>query len=194
MTRRRDAEMVPYSLAGPKGGLMKKPVVVVFDVDGVLTPGNFFYSAEGKVMKEFGADDHDALLLLKPHLQVQFVSGDRKGFPITQKRISEDMGFPLELVSTVKRVEWLGSKWPLDQVVYVGDGIFDNWVFRRVGYSICPADGCEIARRAASFVTQNPGGRRAAAEACLHILERFFEPYNPDAPPTRFASSGEWSL
>lgn len=171
-----------------------KPSAVVFDVDGVLTPGNFFYTAEGKVMKEFGADDHDAILLLKPWVPVHFVTGDRKGFEITHRRVAVDMKSPLELVSTVKRVQWISSHWPIETVIYVGDGIFDNWVFEKVGYSISPSDGCEFARERADYVTRNPGGRRAAAEAALHILEKFFEPYHPDRQPEKFESSGEWAV
>ena len=33
---------------------MKKPSVFVLDVDGVLTDGKYYYTAEGKVMKRFG--------------------------------------------------------------------------------------------------------------------------------------------
>ena len=171
-----------------------KPQVVVFDVDGVLTPGNFFYSAEGKVFKEFGADDHDGLCLLRPWVDIQFVTGDKKGFEISRRRIVDDMKLKLELVSTVQRTQWLSDRWDLSKVIYMGDGIFDNWIFKRVGYSICPADGCELARDGAHFVTKNAGGRRAVAEACLHILETFFEPYNPENPPRGFSASGEWAL
>ncbi|MBI1859652.1 MAG: HAD hydrolase family protein [Deltaproteobacteria bacterium] len=171
-----------------------QPAVVVFDVDGVLTPGNFFYSAEGKVMKEFGADDNDALCLLRPHVSIHFVTGDRKGFPITQRRVAEDMKFPLELVSTLRRSEWMATRWPLEKVIYMGDGIFDNWVFNSVGYGICVADGCVIAKQAAHYTTQNPGGRRAVSEAVLHILEKFYEPYDPHHLPKSLSGSGEWTL
>ena len=47
--------------------LLKKPKFFVLDVDGVMTTGHFFYTKSGKVMKMFGPDDHDALLLLKKH-------------------------------------------------------------------------------------------------------------------------------
>ena len=33
----------------------------ILDVDGVMTTGQFFYTAGGKVMKVFGPDDSDAL-------------------------------------------------------------------------------------------------------------------------------------
>jgi len=41
------------------------------DVDGVLTTGQFFYTAEGKAMKVFGPDGNDGLSLLKPHIELQ---------------------------------------------------------------------------------------------------------------------------
>ena len=49
-----------------------KPKVFLLDVDGVMTSGQFFYSNQGKVMKVFGPDDHDALSLLKPFLEIRF--------------------------------------------------------------------------------------------------------------------------
>jgi len=170
-----------------------KPEVVIFDVDGVMTTGNFFYSSEGKMLKEFSVDDHDAILLLRPWVEVRFVTGDRKGFPISERRIVHDMKFPLDLVSTLKRADWISKNWDPNKVIYMGDGIFDNWVFKKVGYSICPADGYEMAKQSADYVTKNKGGNRAVGEACLHILKKFFKPYNPDQLPEQFHGSGEWS-
>lgn len=155
------------------------PKVFVLDVDGVMTTGQFFYSDQGKALKVFGADDNDALALLKPNLEVRFVSGDRKGFAISAKRIVDDMDYPLDLVSTTRRAEWIAERYDLRQVVYMGDGIFDPWVMRRVGYAIAPANADRCARLAADHVTERAGGDRAVAEACLHLLARFYTPFDP---------------
>lgn len=171
-----------------------KPRVFVIDVDGVMTNGQFLYSADGKAYKAFGPDDHDALLLLKPYLEVRFITGDRKGLPITQRRIEVDMKMPLDLVSTVKRLEWMRERFDARDVVYMGDGIFDPFVFAGVGYGICPSNGFHLTKARAHFVTTAPGGDRAVAEACLHLLERFFVPFDPDRLPEKFASSGEWGV
>lgn len=159
------------------------PKVLVLDVDGVMTTGHFLYTADGKAMKVFGPDDHDALALLKPHLAVRFVTGDKKGFAISAKRIVEDMRFPLDLVSTTQRAEWIAEHHPLADVAYMGDGIFDPWVMTRVGYAIAPGNADPGARAAAHFVTQRQGGDRAVAEACLHLLARFFQPFDPAQGP-----------
>ena len=169
-----------------------KPKAFFLDVDGVMTTGQFLYSAEGKMMKVFGPDDHDGLLLLQEYLPITFVTGDRKGFPITKKRIVDDMKFPLELVSTIKRLEWIQEQINPADSIYMGDGIFDHYVFAGVSYSICPADGFHLARERANYVTKSLAGQRAVAEACLHILEKFFRPYDPERPPQISGGSGEW--
>ena len=157
--------------------------VFILDTDGVITTGQFFYTAEGKAMKVFGPDDNDALSLLKPYLETRFVTGDKKGYPISKKRISDDMKFQLDLVSTIHRVEWIKERYNLAEVIYMGDGIFDHYVMQRVGYSIAPANADKLTASQANYVTNRSGGDRAVAEACLHILEEFFEPYNPEAIP-----------
>ena len=167
----------------------------ILDVDGVMTTGQFLYTADGKVMKVFGPDDNDGLSLLKSHLEIRFVTGDKKGLPISKKRIVDDMGFPLDVVSTIRRVEWIAEHFPLDAVIYMGDGIFDHYVMKQVGYSIAPANADKSAKQYASSVTERSGGDRAVAEACLHIMEKFFTPYDPGKlPSSQGKLSGEWTV
>ena len=110
--------------------------VFIIDVDGVMTSGHFFYSHQGKYLKCFGPDDNDGLSLLKPYIEVRFITGDKKGFNISKKRIVDDMNFKLDLVSTVKRLDWIKKKFPLNRVIYMGDGILDYLVMNKVLYSV----------------------------------------------------------
>ena len=172
-----------------------KPKAFFIDVDGVLTTGTFAYSKEGKILKFFGPDDHDGLSLLKPFLNIRFISGDKAGFEISKRRIVKDMKFPLDLVSTIKRLEWMKQKFPLKDIIYMGDGIFDHYVFKKIGYAIATANADPLAIENADYVTKRAGGERAVAEACLHILKKFFEPYNPDKLPNqKLKMSGEWTV
>jgi 3-deoxy-D-manno-octulosonate 8-phosphate phosphatase (KDO 8-P phosphatase) len=157
---------------------MKEIKNFIIDVDGVLTTGQFFYSSKGKVYKVFGPDDNDALNLIKNKLNIHMVTGDKRGFPISYKRVVEDMGFPLELVSTYARIDWIRSRFDLGETVYMGDGIFDLLVFKAVAYSIAPANAFPQTRQAAEFKTSRKGGEGAVAEACFHLMEKFFEPIN----------------
>ena len=160
-----------------------KPKQFLIDVDGVMTTGHFAYTANGKTMKIFGPDDHDGLSLLKKFIEIRFVTGDKNGLDITKQRIVNDMKFPLDVVSPIKRIEWISEHYKPEEVIYMGDGIFDHYVFKKVGYSIAPANADSLAKKYADYVTTRHGGDRAVAEACLHILEKFFEPYNPDILP-----------
>lgn len=172
-----------------------KPACFILDVDGVMTTGHFLYTAEGKIMKIFGPDDNDGLSLLKQQIEIRFITGDKKGLPISRKRIVGDMNFPLDVVSTIRRVEWIRERYSIDKVIYMGDGIFDHYVMREVGYAIAPANADKLAKQHADYVTERSGGDRAVAEACLHIMEKFFTPYNPsELPSAQGKLSGEWTV
>jgi len=104
------------------------------------------------------------------------------------------MNFPLDIVSTIRRVDWIKMQYPLNNVIYMGDGIFDHYVMREVGYSIAPANADKLCKQHADFVTERSGGERAVAEACLHIMEKFFSPYNSEElPSVQSKLSGEWT-
>jgi 3-deoxy-D-manno-octulosonate 8-phosphate phosphatase (KDO 8-P phosphatase) len=146
----------------------------ILDVDGVFTDGKFHYSVDGKVFKVFGDADNDALSLIRDRLHIEMVSGDKRGFQITQKRVQEDMGYPLNLVSTFQRIEWISQRFEPKETIYMGDGIYDPLVFAKVGYSIAPHNAFFNTKKFANHVTSARGGEGAVAEAVVHIIESLF--------------------
>ena len=170
-----------------------KPKIFILDCDGVMTTGHFLYTENGKTIKIFGPDDNDALRLLNPHIEIRFVTGDRKGFLISNKRIKDDMNFDLDLVSTINRIDWIKERYDPKEVIYMGDGIFDHYVMKEVGYAIAPKNADKVAKLGADYVTERSGGDRAVAEACLHLMEIFFTPYDPDNLPADRLNLGEWT-
>jgi 3-deoxy-D-manno-octulosonate 8-phosphate phosphatase (KDO 8-P phosphatase) len=171
-----------------------KPEIFILDVDGVMTDGKFYYSEKGKIFKIFSADDHDGLCLLKKYIKIIFVTGDKRGFKISEKRIVGDMKMDLELVSTTQRLNWFKERYDLNKIIYMGDGIFDHYVMKHVLYSIAPSNSDPNAMKNADYVTKRIGGDRAVAEASLHILDKFFKPYNPDKDlPSNLQASGTWA-
>lgn len=149
----------------------------ILDVDGVLTTGPFLYTREGKLAKIFGPHDNDGIKLLAKLVNICAISADKRGFDISKKRVSDDMGLRLELVSEAERLPWLQSNFNLNESVYMGDGMYDARVFDCVAYSIAPSNAFYIARDSAKYVTKARSGEGAVAEACLHIMEKFFEPF-----------------
>jgi 3-deoxy-D-manno-octulosonate 8-phosphate phosphatase (KDO 8-P phosphatase) len=150
------------------------PEFLIFDVDGVFTDGKFYYTSKGKHMKVFGPDDATVIGITKEFIKIVVITADKRGFSITRKRIQEDLHLELHLVGEVERIKWIEERYPVASTIYMGDGVLDPLVFKKVAYSIAPKNASEQVRRKADFVTKTSGGDRAVAEACLHILKKFF--------------------
>jgi len=145
----------------------------ILDVDGVFTDGKFYYTENGKIMKRFGDADNDALSLLDNRMHIEMITGDKRGFQISKKRIQDDMGYPINLVSTFQRLDWIAERFNLDETIYMGDGIYDPIVFNSVGFSIAPANAFYNTKKYAKYVTNSKGGEGAVAEAVIYILKNF---------------------
>ena len=150
------------------------PTTFLIDLDGVLTDGVFVYSSEGKQFKNFSVDDHDGIRLIQRFVTVHVITADLVGFPISRKRVVDDMELPLTHVGAQNRLDWITEHFDISRTIYMGDGIFDYEVFQRMFYSIAPANALPHTKKSANFVTNARGGDRAVAEACLHIARKFF--------------------
>jgi 3-deoxy-D-manno-octulosonate 8-phosphate phosphatase (KDO 8-P phosphatase) len=164
----------------------------ILDVDGVFTDGKFHYTSEGKFFKTFGDADSDALSLIKNYFHIEMVTGDKRGFPISKKRIQDDMGYNLNLVSTFQRKEWIQEKFKLEETIYMGDGIFDVLVFEAIGLSIAPANAFFNTKSIANFVTNAKGGEGAVAEACVYLFENILNINFNEVLKAPISESGIW--
>jgi 3-deoxy-D-manno-octulosonate 8-phosphate phosphatase (KDO 8-P phosphatase) len=149
--------------------------VFILDVDGVVTDSKMYYTKEGKQMKAFGCDDFDLLRELSKHISVHFITADKKGFSITQKRIEEEMGFELDLVShdAVERWNWMKEKYPNKKIIFFGDGYADDYALRNCYLGITTKDALQHTKQSAYIVIERSGGDRAAAEACIYLMDQF---------------------
>jgi len=148
--------------------------VVISDVDGCLTDGRYIYTADGKVAKVFGPHDNDGVKLLKANgFDVVFISADKRGFPITKKRI-EDMKCLIFNVSEADRVQWVDDYVKTNGYefsVFFGDGISDVPVKDVVTYFASPANARKEAKSAADFVTESIGGQGAFLDLAQWLLD-----------------------
>jgi len=152
-----------------------KPKVLILDVDGVMTTGQFLYSEKGKEYKVFGPHDYDGIKLIENKIKVVFISADKRGFAISKKRIVDDMKQELILVSESERLDFIKTNYGLDNVIYVGDGYHDAKILKQCCYGITPQNARTEARNAADFVTPSKSGEGAVLDACLHIIEKYFK-------------------
>ena len=152
-----------------------KSKIFIFDVDGVMTTGQFLYSAQGKEYKVFGPHDNDGIKMIKEFLPILFVTADKRGLPISRKRIVDDMSEELTVVREGERLDFIEREYGLSNVFYMGDGYHDAPILNQCFYGIAPADARIEARNAADYVTPSRAGEGAVLDACLHVIQNFFE-------------------
>ena len=153
--------------------VMQSPIHFILDVDGVMTDGKFTYSKWGKKSKVFGPDDSDALKLISRYIPVLFLTSDKRGIKISKRRIVKDMGFALNYVPALERLDWLVDNFDLNTVIYMGDSFLDASILEKVLIGIAPANSSHLAILSADYVTKCSGAERAVAEACLYIAKTF---------------------
>lgn len=149
--------------------------VFILDVDGVATDSKMYYTKDGKYMKAFGCDDFDLLKEINKHIPVHFITADKKGFPITQKRIEEEMGFELDLVphGAVERWNWITERYPNKQIIFMGDGYADDYSLKNCYLGITTKDALRHVKKSAFLIVNRSGADRAVAEACIYLMDKF---------------------
>jgi 3-deoxy-D-manno-octulosonate 8-phosphate phosphatase (KDO 8-P phosphatase) len=151
------------------------PTHMIFDVDGVMTTGQFYYSENGKVYKVFGPHDSDGIKLIGKKIKVEFVTADKRGFSISKRRIVDDMNQSLTLVSEEDRKTYLDQKYGLKNIIYMGDGYYDAEILKLAKYGIAPNNARIEAKNNADFVTPSNSGEGAVLDAVLQVLSIFFK-------------------
>ena len=137
--------------------------LILLDIDGVMTDGRKYYDKEGTVrLKTFCDKDWTAIKRFRAlGIEVAFLSGD--GF---NANIASNRNLPFYLNRSngkhSDKIEFLGeicndfSVIP-DEVVYVGDDIFDVRIASAVGHAFCPSDASVDMINVCSVLTQRAG-------------------------------------
>lgn len=149
---------------------------LILDVDGVLTTGQIFYTADGKAMKVFGPHDKDGIKIIRQlGISIAFITADLTGWDITEARL-RDWGFTkddLHYVSEESRFEWFNSNYNLEEVAFIGDGYHDAPILRVVRLGIAPKNARKEAKAAADYITETNSGEGAVLDACLYIQDYY---------------------
>ena len=85
------------------------------------------------------------------------------------------MKFKVKLLSTKDRLDWIKKNFNLKTTVFMGDGIFDHIIMKKIGYSITVKNALNHVKKNANYVTTCEGSDRAVAEASIHLLKKFFK-------------------
>ena len=161
---------------------MKRVKLLLTDVDGCLTDGGMYYSAEGEAMKRFCVYDGMGMVCLqqagipcgiltsenslivkaraeKLKLQYLYLGVGSKVNPncLTKLQAAQEICKELSI--------------SLEEVCYVGDDINDIELLSHVGYPCCPPNARpEVRAIKGIHVLKTPGGQGAIREVTDRIL------------------------
>lgn len=147
--------------------------LLLSDVDGVLTDGGLYYSAEGMVLKKFNVKDGMGVVRLKENgVLTGILSSDDS--QIIKTRAEK---LKMEVIVT-------GSKNKLDslnqiceefnltpaEVAFIGDDVIDIEILKNVGFSSCPADALEEVKQIVNYICKKKGGEGCFREVAEMII------------------------
>lgn len=148
--------------------------LLILDVDGTLTDGKIYMSANGELLKAFNIKDGYALVHLPEYGVTPVIITGRQS-EIVLRRCSE-LGIK-EIYQGVKdKVECLkmvcaNRNVQLQQCAYIGDDLNDLDCMGLCGHSAAPADAMKRVREFVDYVCEMRGGEGAVREYCDYIVE-----------------------
>lgn len=144
------------------------------DVDGTLTDGRVYYSAEGEQLKAFSLRDGTGFFLLR---QIDIRTGiiTTECSPIVKQR-AKKLKVDAYIYGTEKKEDvlqqFLGENQLLwEEIAYIGDEINDYKLFKSCGLTFAVADACEEVKSEADVVLAREGGKHAFREAVDMLLK-----------------------
>jgi len=147
--------------------------LLVLDVDGVLTDGRLFFSAQGEEMKSFHVRDGAGIVqVLRAGLAVAVISGrnsmavERRMAELGVTWVRQGVHDKLACLRELLDILGLGPQ----AVACVGDDTPDLPLLETARLAIAVADAHPAARQQAHYVTRLAGGQGAVREVCDLIL------------------------
>jgi YrbI family 3-deoxy-D-manno-octulosonate 8-phosphate phosphatase len=137
--------------------------LIILDVDGVMTDGTKYYDRDGNVvLKIFCDKDWTAIKRFRAiGVPVVFITGDPYNEMILKNRnlpvvVNRGEGFHKDKVNYLAEIledfDCLA-----EEVVYLGDDLFDIGIMKEVGHSYCLLDSPRMVRQVAKILDCNAG-------------------------------------
>lgn len=152
---------------------MALPKLVITDIDGVMTDGGMYYTAEGDIMKRFSVKDGWGVIFLrKLNIPLAIMTGENTQIVAKRAEKLKIEYYFLGVKNKVEKAEELCRKLgiTLHEVAFIGDDINDLGLLRKVGFSCSPSNTPEYIKKEVNYVTSAHGGYGAFREFVEKIL------------------------
>jgi 3-deoxy-D-manno-octulosonate 8-phosphate phosphatase (KDO 8-P phosphatase) len=160
------------STRGPRSTL-RKIKMLLLDVDGVMTDGGLYYSADGIELKRFHAHDGYGIVQARQHgITLAIISGRSSTIVEARARVLEIDEVYLNAMDKVTPFRELQKKYGVteEETAFVGDDVFDLPLLEIVGFSAAPKNAMAEVKRRVDYVTSVSGGNGAVREVVDLIL------------------------
>lgn len=141
--------------------------LLVMDVDGTLTDGKIYMSADGELLKAFNIKDGYAIAHLKDKQIVPVIITGRSSEILVRR--CRELGIvelyqgiedkTAKLLSICKKFQVEASN-----VAYIGDDLNDLECMKICGYSAAPADAAKEVLASVDYICKHRGGEGAVRE------------------------------
>ena len=169
--------------------------LMAFDVDGILTDGTLYFTAQGDEMKGFNAlDGHGLKMLADAGITLAIITGRRSR---AVELRAQNLGIDLLLQGIEDKRSAMQTLLAQNSMCfaedgYMGDDVVDLPLLRACGFSASVPGGHALVRRHVDYVTSAAAGHGAVREVCEFVLtaqnklDTALAPYlAPPAPTTR---------
>ncbi|MDD5092288.1 MAG: HAD-IIIA family hydrolase [Candidatus Wallbacteria bacterium] len=146
---------------------------LALDVDGVLTDGRLYYSAEGEEMKAFHVHDGLGMKRWKQAGYKLFIITGRNSMIVENRATELSVDETMQGVSDKKlAMELIAGRNSLrtEEIAFVGDDLNDLPAFGCSGFAMCPSSAVTEVRESVDLVLLHRGGEGAVREAVEFLL------------------------
>lgn len=143
------------------------------DVDGVLTDGQLYYSAQGETLKAFHAHDGMGLYLLQEAgIDIAVISGRTSEALI---RRLDELQIKHQILSCKDKASALKKlsdelSIPMGEIAFMGDDLHDMPAMEIAGLALAPKNAIKEVRQIANYVPEANGGFGAVRQVCDYIM------------------------
>lgn len=152
---------------------MKKPKLILTDIDGVWTDGGMYYDQTGNEWKKFHTYDSAGVLFAHQNeIPVGIITGEdteivaRRAAKLKIDYLFQGVKNKLEVAENLCKQLNIS----LDEVAYIGDDLGDIELLKNVGISAAPNSAPEYVKKYSQMVMTKNGGEGVFREFVEKIL------------------------
>lgn len=152
---------------------MKKPKLILTDIDGVWTDGGMYYDQTGNEWKKFHTYDSAGVLFAHQNeIPVGIITGEdteivaRRAGKLKIDYLFQGVKNKLEVAENLCKELNIS----LDEVAYIGDDLGDIELLKNVGISATPNSAPEYVKKYSQMVMTKNGGEGVFREFVEKIL------------------------